>query len=77
MGSMQLMAGVKLCTGRPITNHPHYEDKDLRIKTKQVRKLTVILDIFIHNLSLVVRKPVFGVSDQVQHKPGCAATDDG
>ena len=23
------------------------------------------------NLSLVVRKPVFGVSDQVRHKPGC------
>ena len=21
-----------------------------------------------------MRKPVFGVSDQVQHKPGCAAT---
>ena len=35
-GSMQLMAGVKLCTGRPITNHPHYEDKELRIKTKEV-----------------------------------------
>ena len=27
--------------------------------------------------SLVVRKPVFGVSDQVQHKPGCTATEDG
>ncbi|XP_060558912.1 probable C-mannosyltransferase DPY19L3 isoform X2 [Ruditapes philippinarum] len=35
-GSMQLMAGVKLCTGRPITNHPHYEDKQLRIKTKEL-----------------------------------------
>ncbi|XP_053396813.1 probable C-mannosyltransferase DPY19L3 isoform X1 [Mercenaria mercenaria] len=35
-GSMQLMAGVKLCTGRPITNHPHYEDKLLRIKTKEL-----------------------------------------
>ncbi|KAI8510975.1 hypothetical protein Bbelb_118910 [Branchiostoma belcheri] len=35
-GSMQLMAGVKLCTGRPITNHPHYEDRDLRIRTKQI-----------------------------------------
>ncbi|XP_052810568.1 probable C-mannosyltransferase DPY19L3 isoform X1 [Mya arenaria] len=35
-GSMQLMAGVKLCTGRPITNHPHYEDKILRIKTKEL-----------------------------------------
>ena len=28
-------------------------------------------------LSLVVRKPVFGVSDQVRHKPGCSATEDG
>ena len=27
-------------------------------------------------LSLVVRKPVFGVSDQVRHKPGCTATED-
>ena len=27
-------------------------------------------------LSRDVRKTVFGVSDQVQHKPGCAATED-
>ena len=26
---------------------------------------------------LVVRKPVFRVSDQVRHKPGCTATEDG
>ena len=31
----------------------------------------------IYDLSLVVRKPVFGVSDQVRHKPGCTATEDG
>ena len=30
-----------------------------------------------HDMSLVVRKPVFGVSDQVQHKPGCTTTQDG
>ena len=29
------------------------------------------------NLSLVVRNLVFGVSDHVSHKPGCAATEDG
>ena len=29
------------------------------------------------HLSLVVRKPVFGVPDQVRHKPGCTATEDG
>ncbi|PIO31154.1 hypothetical protein AB205_0179700 [Aquarana catesbeiana] len=33
---MQLLAGVKLCTGRVLTNHPHYEDKTLRDRTKQV-----------------------------------------
>ena len=29
------------------------------------------------HMSLVVRKPVFGVSDQVQHNPGCTVTEDG
>ena len=28
-------------------------------------------------MSLVARKPVFGVSDQVRHKPGCTTTEDG
>ena len=28
-------------------------------------------------MSLVVRKPVFRVSDHVQHKLGCAVTEDG
>ncbi|ROT63546.1 putative C-mannosyltransferase DPY19L3 [Penaeus vannamei] len=34
-GSMQLLAGVKLCTNRHITNHPHYEDGWLRNRTHQ------------------------------------------
>ncbi|XP_065838350.1 protein C-mannosyl-transferase DPY19L3-like [Oscarella lobularis] len=34
-GSMQLLAGVKLCTGRHVTNHPHYENKWLRERTKK------------------------------------------
>ena len=29
------------------------------------------------HMSLVVRKPVFGVSDQVPHKPVCTVTEDG
>ena len=27
------------------------------------------------NMSLVTRKPVFGISDQVRHKPASAATE--
>lgn len=38
-GSMQLLAGVKLCTGRPITNHPHFEDKWLRNRTEKVYQI--------------------------------------
>ncbi|XP_014769957.1 probable C-mannosyltransferase DPY19L3 [Octopus bimaculoides] len=38
-GSMQLMAGVKLCTGRAINNHPHYEHKLLRQKTKMIYQI--------------------------------------
>lgn len=45
---MQLLAGVKLCTGRTLTNHPHYEDKHLRERTKQVRVLQLLKLIPIH-----------------------------
>ncbi|XP_023930612.1 probable C-mannosyltransferase DPY19L3 [Lingula anatina] len=38
-GSMQLLAGVKLCTERHITNHPHYEDKGLRMRTKELYQM--------------------------------------
>ncbi|OBS77179.1 hypothetical protein A6R68_16340 [Neotoma lepida] len=36
---MQLLAGVKLCTGRTLTNHPHYEDKSLRERTQAVYQI--------------------------------------
>ena len=32
--------------------------------------------ILYSHMILVVRKPVFGVYDQVQHKPGCTAIED-
>ena len=35
-GSMQLMAGVKLCSGRTVTNHPHFEDRALRERTQEL-----------------------------------------
>ena len=51
---MQLLAGVKLCTGRTITNHPHFEDKQLRERTLQVRLepcSSLLLRVENYNLS--------------------------
>ena len=31
----------------------------------------------VDHMSLVVRKPAFGVSDQGRHKPGCTVTENG
>ena len=33
--------------------------------------------LHFYDISHVVRKPVFGVSDQIRHKPVCTATEDG
>ena len=33
--------------------------------------------LFTNKMGLVVRKPVYGVSDKVRHKPGCTETEDG
>ena len=38
-------------------------------------RLWVLIITLLH-MSLVVRKLVFGVSDQVRHKPGCTGTED-
>ena len=52
-GSMQLLAGVRLCTWRPITNHPHFEDQDLRDRTREVyMKKSKHLGIIVSNCKL-------------------------
>ena len=36
-----------------------------------------MLSCDVASMSHVTSKPVFGVSDQVRHKPGCTVTEDG
>ena len=52
--------------------------KQMPITEKEIAQyehldLLGLVSMFYYEMSLVVRKPVFGVSDLVPHKPGCAA----
>ena len=58
-----------------IASHRQYKLKTLKsLEFSLLANRVVLIDSL---MSLVVRKPVFGVSDQVPHKPGCAITEYG
>ena len=54
----------------------HVKAVTLTLVVMSIVSFVGVFDFTVVILSLVLRKPVFGVSDQVQHKPGCAATED-
>ena len=60
-----ILVGVKAELGTPLPEKP---DKG---------RLEFFVDWYVHDMSNDLRKPVLGVSDQVRHKPGCTATEDG
>ena len=66
-GSMQLLAGVKLCTDRHITNHPHYENKFLRERTKQV---TMKIPLYLPSYSFSHKRSHCSVGGEGERKWG-------
>ena len=39
MNQIVPLSGVRLCTFRPVTNHPHFEDQSLRQRTKELYQM--------------------------------------
>ena len=48
--------------------------KSRRERERNRRRLKAVSIYFKVFLSCIMRKPVYGVSDQVRHKPGCTTT---
>ncbi|XP_054984498.1 probable C-mannosyltransferase DPY19L2 [Sorex araneus] len=75
-GAMPTMASVKLSTLRPIVNHPHYEDADLRARTK------IVYSTYSRKSAKEVRDKLMGLYVNyyvfeeawcvVRTKPGCS-----
>ena len=54
-----------------------YDLMEVEEKWSLPSKGLLLFLLLTDRISLVARKPVFGVSDQVRHKPGCTAAEDG
>ncbi|XP_006510490.1 probable C-mannosyltransferase DPY19L2 isoform X1 [Mus musculus] len=75
-GAMPTMASIKLSTLRPIVNHPHYEDADLRARTK------IVYSVYSRKSAVEVRNNLlklhvnYYVLEEawcvVRTKPGCS-----
>ncbi|KAI1721806.1 q-cell neuroblast polarization domain-containing protein [Ditylenchus destructor] len=77
-GSMQLLAGVKACTGRPITNHPHFEDKWLRQRTERLYQIygrRSVDDVYKILKSESTTHIILEDSICLHHSDGCSIND--
>ncbi|KAA0195821.1 hypothetical protein HAZT_HAZT004865 [Hyalella azteca] len=78
-GSMPTMANLMLSTGRPIVNHPHYETKEVRRRTKIVYSVfsrRPAETVYESLLKLKVNYLVLDYSQCYQKiKPGCGMVD--
>jgi len=78
-GPMPTMANLLLSTGRPVVNHPHYEDSGLRERTKKVysvfsRKLPA--EVYKHLVDLKVEYLILsGQWCLTTTRGGCALTE--
>ena len=73
------MTGTKLCFSFRIT-HVSFSSfsENIRITEDDAKvKTTLPQSKYLNYLSHITRKPVFRVSEQARHKPGCATTEDG
>ncbi|XP_075442786.1 protein C-mannosyl-transferase DPY19L1 isoform X2 [Ascaphus truei] len=78
-GAMPTMASVKLSTGRPIVNHPHYEDAGLRARTK------IVYSMYSRKPARELRKELLQLGVQYfifeqawcvrRTKPGCSMSE--
>ncbi|CEF67402.1 Dpy-19 family-containing protein [Strongyloides ratti] len=77
-GSMQLMAGVKACVGRNILNHPHFEDKWIRERTKKLYSIYGRYSIKkVHKIMIEEKADYIIIEDSIcfAESTGCSTND--
>ena len=77
-GSMQLMAGVKLCSNRAITNHPHFEDQSLRDRTRELYQMYAkISPAEVHSILTKYKATYIILEDSIclAHRDRCSLPD--